>query len=134
MHPDDKHDQPEMCEDPLKNLILLTMPWLCFQRGLLEVAKKTVLDASSVKPAANFALHELHALRMVLDPMHTMQDRCDPDLERKAKGAYDELLPKLTSASVQIIEAQQKALDGILEGLNALRKGGQPHKRSEGET
>jgi hypothetical protein len=134
MHPDDKYDQPEMCEDPLKNLILLTMPWLCFQRGLLEVAKKTVLDASSVKPAATFALHELHALRMVLDPMNTMQDRCDPDLERKAKGAYDELLPKLTSASVQIIEAQQKALDGILEGLKALRKGDQPYKRSEGET
>jgi hypothetical protein len=127
-------DKPEMCEDPLKNLILLTMPWLCFQRNLLEVAKKSVLDASSVKPAANFAFHELHALMMVLDPTHTMRSRYEPDLETKVEGAYNELLPKLTSASVQIIEAQQKALDGIVDGLNALRNGDQPHKRSEGET
>jgi hypothetical protein len=134
MPTDDNPDQPGMSEDPLKSLILLTMPWLCFQRDLLEVAKKTVLDASSAKPAANFTFHELHALRMVLDPMHTLSERCDPDLEKKVEGAYNELLPKLTSASVQIIEAQQKALQGILDGLNSLRKGDQPHKRSEGET
>jgi hypothetical protein len=131
---DDKSDQPGMSEDPLKNLILLTMPWLCFQRDFLEVAKKTVLDGSSVKPAANFTFHELHALRMILDPTQTLRNRCDPDLETKVKEAYDEILPKLTSASVQIIEAQQQALDGILEGLNALRKGDQPKKRSEGDT
>ena len=134
MSTDDNSDPPGMGEDPLKSLILLTMPWLCFQRDLLEVAKKSVQVASCVKPAANFAFHELHALMMVLDPTHTMRSRYEPDLETKVEGAYNELLPKLTSASVQIIDAQQKALDGILEGLNALRKGGQPHKRSEGET
>src|SRR5689334_3524339 len=76
MPTDDKPEHPEMGEDPLKSLILLTMPWLCFQRDMLEVAKKSVLDASSVKPAAKFAFHELHALRMVLDPLNMMQDRC----------------------------------------------------------
>jgi hypothetical protein len=37
--------------------------------------------------------------------------------------AYKENLPKLTSASVQFIEAQEAILATVFDALNTLRKG-----------
>jgi len=120
---DSNPDQPEPGQDPLKNFTLLALPWLCFQRDILEMAKKTVQDPDSTKAGQKFTFLELHALMMVLDPSGALRNRLGPDFEKKAEDAYNEIVPKLTSASVQVIEAQEKILDGLFEGLNALRKG-----------
>jgi hypothetical protein len=130
---DSKPDQPQTPENPLRSLILLALPFLSFQREVLEFAKKSVQDAGTVKPAEKFTVSELHALMMILDPKRTFRNRFDEDFEKKLEEAFKEIVPKLTSASVQLIEAQQKALSVVFDGLCNLRKGekGDKHPKSE---
>jgi hypothetical protein len=123
MPSDSKPDQPQIYEDALRNFILLTLPWLCFQGRILEIAKKGITDASATKPTENFVLGEMQALRMILDPSRTWRNRVDSDFENRVEAAYKELFPKVASASVQLIEAQEIILMSISDALNALRKG-----------
>jgi hypothetical protein len=118
-----KPDQPQICEDALRNFILLALPWLSFQGDMLEVAKKSITDASTVKPTENFTLRQLHALMMIMDRSRTWRNLVDSDFEKRVEHAYNELIPKVTSASVQLIDAQQKILTSVFETLDDLRKG-----------
>ena len=131
MPTDSKSDQPQMPENPLQDLIQLALPWLSFQRQILELAKKNIQDAETVKQARKFTFHELHALMMILDPVRTVRNRFEEDFEKKLEDAYNEIAPKLTTASVQLIEAQQKALSVVSDGLNKVRQGEKPNKRSD---
>lgn len=119
---DGKPDQPQIDEDTFRNLILLTLPWLSLQRDVLEIAKKYVTDVGNVKPTENFALRQFQALMMILDRSRTLRDSLDSDFEKKVEDAYKEILPKVSSASVQLIEAQEAVLAAIFDALNALRK------------
>ena len=128
---DSKPDQPQIDEDTFRSLILLTLPWLSFQRDMLEVAKKYVTDAGSVKPTENFALRQFQALMMILDRSRTLRDSLDSDFEKKVEDAYKEILPKVSSASVQLIEAQEAMLSTVFDALNALRKADKTNTRSK---
>ena len=130
---DSKPDQPQIDEDAVRNLILLTLPWLSFQREVLEIAKKSVTDASQSKPTENFALRQFQALMMILDPSRTLRNCLDSDFEKKVEDAYKEILPKVSSASVQLIEAQEAILATMSDALNTLRKAEQANKRSKDE-
>src|SRR5262249_19750255 len=132
MPPDSKPDRPSTGEDLLRNFILLALPLLSFQREVLGFAKKSVQDAGKIKPAEKFAMSELHALLMIVDPSRTIRDRL-PDFEQKAEDLYNEVLPKLTSASVQLIEAQERVLTGAFDVLNTLRKGKKAKRRSDSQ-
>src|SRR5262249_15266589 len=116
-----------------RNFILLALPWLSFQREMLAIAKKNVQDAGNIKPGEKFTMNELHALMMIFDPSRTYRSRLEPDFEKQVKAAYEEILPKVTSASVQLIEAQEQALSSAFEILNNLRKGDQAKDRSDAE-
>ena len=115
-------DHPQICEGALRNFILLTLPWLSFQRQMLEIAKKGIKDASHTKPAEHFALHELHALMMILDRSGAWRSLIDPDFEKRVENASKEVFPKVASASLQLIEVQETILTGAFEALNKLRK------------
>jgi hypothetical protein len=128
---DSKPDQPQIDEDTFRNLILLTLPWLSFQRDMLEIAKKYVTDAGNVKPTENFALRQFQALMMILDRSRTLRDSIDSDFEKKVEDAYKEILPKVSSASVQLIEAQEAMLSTVFDALNALRKADKANARSK---
>ena len=128
---DSKPDQPQIDEDTFRNLILLTLPWLSFQRDVLEIAKKYVTDVSNVKPTENFALRQFQALMMILDRSRTLRDSIDSDFETKVEDAYKEILPKVSSASVQLIEAQEAMLSTVFDALNALRKANKANARSK---
>jgi hypothetical protein len=128
---DSKPDQPQIDEDTFRNLILLTLPWLSFQRDVLEIAKKYVTDVSNVKPTENFALRQFQALMMILDRSRTLRDSLDSDFEKKVEDAYKEILPKVSSASVQLIEAQEAMLSTVFDALNALRKADKANARSK---
>jgi len=128
---DSKPDQPQIDEDTFRNLILLTLPWLSFQRDVLEIAKKYVTDVSNVKPTENFALRQFQALMMILDRSRTLRDSIDSDFETKVEDAYKEILPKVSSASVQLIEAQEAMLSTVFDALNALRKADKANARSK---
>jgi hypothetical protein len=128
---DGKPDQPQIDEDTFRNLILLTLPWLSLQRDLLEIAKKYVTDVSNVKPTENFALRQFQALMMILDRSRTLRDSLDSDFEKKVEDAYKEILPKVSSASVQLIEAQEAVLAAVFDALNVLRKTDKANTRSK---
>jgi hypothetical protein len=118
-----KPDQPQSYEDTLRNFILLTLPWLSFQREMLEIAKNNITDPSHVKSTENFTLRQLQALMMILDRSGTRRNLFDQDFEKRVEDAYKEIFPKLTSASVQFIEAQEAILTTMFDALNTLRKG-----------
>jgi hypothetical protein len=122
MSNDSTSDHPQICEGALRNFILLTMPWLSFQRQMLDIAKKGIKDASHVKPTENFALSELQALMMILDRSGTWRNLIDTDFEKRVENASKEVFPKVASASIQLIEAQETILKGAFEALDSLRK------------
>jgi hypothetical protein len=123
MPDDSKPDQPQSHEDTLRNFILLALPWLSFQREMLEIAKNSITDPSHAKPTENLMLRQLQALMMILDRSGARRNALDQDFEKRVKDAYKEILPKLTSASVQFIEAQEAILTTMFDALNTLRKG-----------
>ena len=118
-----KPDQPQSYEDTLRNFILLTLPWLSFQREMSEIAKNNITDPSHVKSTENFTLRQLQALMMILDRSGTRRNLFDQGFEKRVEDAYKEIFPKLTSATVQFIEAQEAILTTMFDALNTLRKG-----------
>jgi len=122
MSNDGNSDHPQICQDALRNFILLTLPWLSFQRQMLDIAKKGIKDASHVKPTENFALGELQALMMILDRSGAWRNLIDTDFEKTVESASKEVFPKVASASIQLIEAQETILKGAFEALDNLRK------------
>lgn len=100
MSNDSNPDHPQICEDAMRNFILLALPWLSFQQQMLDIAKKGIKDASHVKPTEKFALHELHALMMILDRSGTWRNLIDKDFEKRVENASKEVFPKVASASI----------------------------------
>src|SRR5262245_57101232 len=101
---DSKPDEPQINEDTLRNFILLTLPWLSFQGQILEIAKKSITDAGTIRPTENFTLSQLQALMMILDRSRALRNLVDGDCEKRLGDAFKELFPKVASASVQFIE------------------------------
>lgn len=130
---DSKPDQPRISEGLLRGVILLTLPLLSFQSQVLEIVKTSIKDASRVKPAENFALLELQALMMILDRSHTMRNLIDPDFEKRLEKACKEIFPKLASASIELIEAQETILKGLFEALQKLKQGEKASDRSKSQ-
>jgi hypothetical protein len=120
---DSKPDQPRISESLLRCFTLLTLPLLSFQSQVLEIVKTRIKDASRVKPAENLVLLELQALMMILDRSHKLRNLIDPDFEKRLEKACKEIFPKLTSASIGLIEAQETILNGIFEALQKLQQG-----------
>lgn len=126
MPDDSKPDQSQSYEDNLRNFILLALPWLSYQREMLEIAKSNITDPSRVRATENFTLRQLQALMMILDRSGTRRNLLDEDFKKRLEVSFKELFPKLTSARVQLIEAQEEILAIIFDTLNTLRKGDKP--------
>jgi hypothetical protein len=107
----------------LRNFILLTLPWLSFQREILAIMKKGIADASHVRPVENLTSRELQALMMIFDSSGKWRSLSDRDLEKKITDTYAEIFPKLVSGSFAFIEAQDAVLAGMSDLLEKLRKG-----------
>lgn len=126
---DDKHSSIDHAQNPesrlLRNFILLTLPWLSFQREILAMMKKGIENASHVRPIENLTTRELQALTMIFDPSGKWRNLQDRDLEKKFADAYAETLPKLVSGSYAVIEAQDESLARMSDLLEKLRKDNQ---------
>lgn len=127
---DSSPDQPQICKSMFRNLVLLALPLLSFQRDLLDIAKKSLSNASDIKPTENFVLRELQALMMIFDRSHEWRNRFDDDFEKRLEDAFKEILPKVASASVHVIEAQEIILNRVFNALNELRKDDKANHRS----
>jgi hypothetical protein len=126
MPDDSKPDESQSYEDHLRNLILLILPWLSYQREMLEIAKSNITDPSRVRSTENFMLRQLQALMMILDHSGTRRNLLDEDFKKRLEVAFKELFPKLTAARVQLIETQEEILTTVFDTLNTLRKGDKP--------
>jgi hypothetical protein len=126
MPDDSKPDQSQSYEDNLRNFILLTLPWLSYQREMLEIAKSNITDPNRARSTENFMLRELQALMMILDRSGTRRNLLDEDFKKRLEVAFKEFSPKLTSARVQLIEAQEEILTAMFDTLNTLWKGDKP--------
>jgi hypothetical protein len=106
----------------LKNFILLTLPWLSFQRDMLTIMKKGIEDASHVRPFENFMLLEIQALMMILDPSGKWRNHIGSHAQGKIEETYKQCFAKLVSVSIRSIEGQEAALASLSELLDKLRK------------
>jgi hypothetical protein len=136
--PNDKDSGPDHAQNGegrvLKNLILLTLPWLSFQREMLAIVKKGIEDTSHVRPIENLTSRELQGLTMILDPSGKWRSLLDRDLEKKIEEIYAKTFPKLVSGSILFIEAQETLLASICDLLDKLRKDNKPHGSTVGKT
>jgi hypothetical protein len=107
----------------LKNLALLALPWLSFQRDVLALMKKGIEDASHIRPIENLASRQLQALTMIVDPSGKFRSLLDRDLQENIKETYAQAVPKMVANSVLLIEAQEAVLSSISEQFDQLRKG-----------
>lgn len=127
--PHDNHSSIDHAQNPesrvLRNFILLTLPWLSFQREILAMMKKGIENASHVRPIENLTSRELQALMMIFDPSGKWRNLQDRDLEKKITDTYTETFPKLVSGSYAIIEAHDAILACMSDLLEKLRKDNQ---------
>ena len=105
-----------------RNLFLLTLPWLSFQRDLLALMKRGIDDASNVKPFENLTSRELQALMMVFDPSGKWRNVLDRGLPDQIKETYAKIFPKLVSSSILLIETQDAVLASMYEFFDKIRK------------
>lgn len=106
----------------VRNIILLALPWLSFQRDVLALVKRGVEDASHIRPIENLVSRELQALMMTLDPSGKWRALFDRDLQNDIKETYTKNFPKLVSSSLRLIESQEEILASLSELFDKLRK------------
>jgi hypothetical protein len=106
----------------LRNFILLTLPWLSFQRDTLAIMKKGIEDASHVRPIQNLMFREIQALMMIFDPSGRWRNFIDRDLQEQIKETHTKAFPKFLSSIVYSIEAQEAVLASISELFDKIRK------------
>ena len=105
----------------LKAVTLLALPWLKFHEKMLDVVKAGIQDANNIKPFKTLALHEFHALTMILDPHGKWRNSAGPDLEKKFEDTYNDTVAKIASGSISFIEAQQSLVKCLSEAANKHR-------------
>lgn len=117
----------------LRAAILFTLPFLSFQRDLLQLLKthlerrpkaedgSTPAHAGLVDLIHKLTARELQALMMVLDPSHAWRRRLGEDMQRQLGEDVSEISQKLTAGAVNIIEAQSKTLDRVVELLRTIK-------------
>ena len=134
--PDDKDSGRDHNDESriVRNIILLALPWLSFQRDVLALMKRGIEDASHIRPIENLAWRELQALMMILDPSGKWRTLFDRDLQNEIKETYTKHFPKLVSSSLRLIESQEEVLASLSEQLEKLRKNNKSSSDKSGRT
>jgi hypothetical protein len=127
--PNDKDAAPHPRQNSegglFKNLILLALPLLCFQRDILPTIR-TSFEAHKdehIKAIGNFLSSELHALMMILDPARKLRGRVEDNLETQLKDELTKILEKLTDGLVTVIQIQEQILPQLIEALKGIKNG-----------
>lgn len=117
-----------------RNIALMALPWLSFQRDVLALVKRGIEDASHIRPVENLAWRELQALMMIVDPSGKWRTLFNRDLENELKEAYTKNFPKLVSGSLGLIENQEEVLASLTELFEKMRKNDKPSGDKSGKT
>jgi hypothetical protein len=129
--PNDKDTHPGSTPGPapnsegglLRNLILLTLPLLSFQRDILPTIRTSLETHKDehIKAIGNLLSLELHALMMTLDPARKLRGRSDDNLERLLKTELTQLLEKMAGGLITVVELQEKILPPLIDTLKKAK-------------
>jgi len=117
----------------LRSAILLTLPFLSFQRDLLCLLKtnleRQAKSEDGNRPAANslgdllhkLTARQLQAVLMVLDPTQAWRRGLGEDFQNQLADNAAEISEKFSAGAANIIEAQSKVLDQVMELLRKFK-------------
>jgi hypothetical protein len=107
----------------LRNLILLTLPLLSFQRDILPTIRTSLQTYKDehIRAMGNFLSFELHALMMTLDPAQKLRGRLDENLESELKTRLTQLLEKAAGGLITVVEIHEKILPPLIETLKEIK-------------
>jgi hypothetical protein len=116
----------------LRNLILLALPCVSFQREILAIIKEGLAKdkKNSLEPFQNLVSRELHALMMILDRSQELRSLLGENLERELQAELPKIFSKLAAGSVSLIEAQEALLKAVSEILLQLKNGNKPKSQA----
>jgi hypothetical protein len=121
----------------LQKIALVTIPLLNLHLQVLGTIKNgiaghkpdvpgkpgSINEDNLIKHFHHFAMFQLHALRMLVDPAGRLQGVIDIEHDEKLKMEIQAISEKVAAGSVSMIEAQEKVIQSIIEILNKLKKG-----------
>ena len=109
----------------LRNLILLALPLLSFQRDILPTIRRSFETHKDehIRAIGNLLSFELHALLMILDPARKLRGRLDDNLETQLKAELTQILEKLADGLVTVVQIQEQILPHLIETLKGIKNG-----------
>jgi hypothetical protein len=109
----------------LRNLILLALPLLSFQRDILPTIRTSFQTHKDehIRAIGNLLSFELHALMMILDPARKLRGRLDDNLETQLKAELTQILDKLADGLVTVVQIQEQILPHLIETLKGIKNG-----------
>jgi hypothetical protein len=81
-------------------------------------------DYLLIKPIEHLVEREVHALMMILDPLHTLRNRFGADFEQNIVDELTKIIDKFAAGSVNLIEVQQIILNRVIETVKKLKNEG----------
>ena len=116
-----------------KNLILLALPLLCFQRDILPTIRASfeAHKDEHIKAIGKFLSSELHAVMMILDPARKLRGRVDDNLEAQLKDELTKILEKLHDGLVTVVQIQEQILPQLIETLKGMKNGKDTNTRNK---
>src|SRR5262245_46096216 len=112
----------EAKDSMLRDVGLLALPVLAFQRNMLKIVKKGIQEAGLHKPVQTLAEHELHASFMILESTAKRSTTVGAEIEKKMKDSLDRVVPKGLSGAVELIDAQYEILTKLIDALDMVMK------------
>jgi hypothetical protein len=135
--PNDKGTAPHPPQNSegglFKNLILLALPLLCFQRDILPTIRASfeAHKDEHIKAIGKFLSSELHAVMMILDPARKLRGRVDDNLETQLKDELTKILEKLHDGLVTVVQIQEQILPQLIETLKGMKNGKDTNTRNK---
>jgi hypothetical protein len=114
----------------LRNLILLALPLLSFQRDILATIRTSLQTHKDehIRALGNFLSFELLALMMTLDPARKLRGRSHDNLE-KEKAELAKILDKLAEGVITVVQIQEQILPHVIDILQGIKNGKYPNTR-----
>jgi hypothetical protein len=107
----------------LKTLLLPMLPLLSLQRNTLPIIRAGLQRDTDdyIKTIDKFALLELHALMMILDPERKLRGRFHENIEKDLAAELAQIFEKLSASLINVIEIQEIILSRIIDVLKEVK-------------